>query len=47
MTGAQQSRLKTISEGAGVDFGDSLTRAEAPKRIDARRQQATRADDDA
>ena len=35
MTGAQASYLKTLSEEAGEPFDDSLTKAEASKRIDA------------
>ncbi len=35
MTGAQASYLKTLSEEAGEDFDDGLTKAEASKRIDA------------
>jgi hypothetical protein len=40
MTGAQQSYLKTLSEEAHEPgaFADSLTKAEASKRIDALRQ---------
>ncbi|HEX2204149.1 MAG TPA: DUF3072 domain-containing protein [Longimicrobium sp.] len=34
MTGAQKSYLKTLSEEAHADFDDSLTKAEASKRID-------------
>lgn len=34
MTGAQKSYLKTLSEEAGVEFDESLTKAEASKRID-------------
>ena len=34
MTGAQRSYLKTLSEEAKVDFDDSLTKAEASRRID-------------
>lgn len=34
MTGAQHSYLATLSEEAGVPFDDSLTKAEASKRID-------------
>lgn len=34
MTGAQRSYLKTLSEEAKVDFDDTLTKAEASKRID-------------
>ncbi|MBN8807704.1 MAG: DUF3072 domain-containing protein [Sphingomonas sp.] len=35
MTGAQASYLKTLSEEAGEDFDESLTKADASKRIDA------------
>lgn len=34
MTGAQASYLQTLSEEAGVEFDDQLTKAEASKRID-------------
>jgi hypothetical protein len=34
MTGAQKSYLKTLCEEAKVDFDESLTKAEASKRID-------------
>lgn len=34
MTGAQKSYLKTLSEEAGEDFNEDLTKAEASKRID-------------
>lgn len=34
MTGAQRSYLKTLSDEAGVEFDDTLTKAEASKRID-------------
>lgn len=34
MTGAQASYLKTLSEEAGESFDDSLTKADASKRID-------------
>jgi uncharacterized damage-inducible protein DinB len=34
MTGAQASYLKTLSDQAGEQFDDSLTKAEASKRID-------------
>ena len=34
MTGAQASYLKTLSEEAGETFDDSLTKAEASKKID-------------
>jgi len=35
MTGAQASYLKTLSEEAGEEFDEALTKAEASKRIDA------------
>uniref|UniRef100_S0DF18 DUF3072 domain-containing protein n=1 Tax=termite gut metagenome TaxID=433724 RepID=S0DF18_9ZZZZ len=35
MTGAQASYLKTLSEEAGEEFDESLSKAEASKRIDA------------
>jgi hypothetical protein len=34
MTGAQASYLKTLSDQAGEPFDESLTKAEASKRID-------------
>ena len=34
MTGAQHSYLKTLSDEAGEPFDDTLTKAEASKRID-------------
>jgi hypothetical protein len=34
MTGAQASYLKTLSEEAGVEFDQGLSKAEASKRID-------------
>ena len=34
MTGAQKSYLKTLSEEAKVEVDESLTKAEASKRID-------------
>ena len=34
MTGAQKSYLKTLSEEAKEEFDDSLTKADASKRID-------------
>ncbi len=34
MTGAQASYLKTLSEEAGEQFDERLTKAEASKRID-------------
>lgn len=34
MTGAQKSYLKTLSDEAGEEFDENLTKAEASKRID-------------
>lgn len=34
MTGAQKSYLKTLSDQADEEFDDSLTKAEASKKID-------------
>ncbi|MEO5889386.1 MAG: DUF3072 domain-containing protein [Ferruginibacter sp.] len=34
MTGAQQSYLKTLSDEAGVEFDETLSKADASKRID-------------
>ena len=34
MTGAQKSYLKTLSDQAGEPFDETLTKAEASKRID-------------
>ena len=34
MTGAQKSYLKTLSEEAKVDFDETLSKADASKRID-------------
>jgi len=34
MTGAQKSYLKTLSDEAGVEFDDTLSKANASKRID-------------
>ncbi|WP_374166149.1 DUF3072 domain-containing protein [Arcticibacter sp. MXS-1] len=34
MTGAQQSYLKTLSDEAGEEFNESLSKAEASKKID-------------
>jgi hypothetical protein len=34
MTGAQASYLKTLSDQAGEEFDDSLSKADASKRID-------------
>ena len=42
MTGAQRSYLKTLSEEAHVDFDDTLTKAEASRRIDELQHQTGR-----
>jgi hypothetical protein len=34
MTGAQKSYLKTLSDEAGVEFDETLSKANASKRID-------------
>ena len=34
MTGAQAAYLRTLSQEAGEDFDENLTKAEASKRID-------------
>lgn len=45
MTGAQKSYLKTLSEEAGEDVPDELTKAEAAQRIDALQQKTGRGKD--
>jgi len=42
MTGAQRSYLKTLSEEAKVEFDDSLTKAEASRRIEELQEQTGR-----
>ncbi len=42
MTGAQASYLKTLSEEAGAEFDDKLTKADASKRIDELQAQTGR-----
>lgn len=42
MTGAQASYLKTLSEEAHEPFDDSLTKADASKRIDALQEKTGR-----
>jgi hypothetical protein len=42
MTGAQSSYLKTLSDEAGVEFDENLTKAEASKRIDELQQKTGR-----
>jgi hypothetical protein len=42
MTGAQASYLKTLCEEAHEEFDDTLTKAEASKRIDALKEKTGR-----
>jgi hypothetical protein len=42
MTGAQASYLKTLSEEADAEFDDTLTKADASKRIDALQEETGR-----
>ena len=42
MTGAQRSYLKTLSDEANVPFDETLTKAEASKRIDELKQRSDR-----
>jgi uncharacterized damage-inducible protein DinB len=42
MTGAQASYLKTLSDEAGEEFQDKLTKAEASKRIEELQQKTGR-----
>ena len=42
MTGAQASYLKTLSEESGEEFDESLTKADASKRIDALQEKTGR-----
>jgi hypothetical protein len=42
MTGAQRSYLKTLSDEAKEEFDDSLSKAEASKRIDELQQKTGR-----
>ncbi|MBM7407175.1 MULTISPECIES: DUF3072 domain-containing protein [Sphingomonas] len=42
MTGAQASYLKTLSEEAGEEFAQGLSKAEASKRIDALQEKTGR-----
>ncbi len=42
MTGAQKSYLKTLSEEAGEDFDETLTKAQASERIDELQQRTGR-----
>jgi hypothetical protein len=45
MTGAQASYLKTLSEEAGEEFDDTLTKGEASKRIDELQSETGRGKD--
>ena len=42
MTGAQASYLRTLSQEAGEDFDETLTKAQASKRIDELQQKTGR-----
>jgi hypothetical protein len=42
MTGAQRSYLETLAQEAGEDVDESLTKADASKRIDDLQQQTGR-----
>jgi uncharacterized damage-inducible protein DinB len=42
MTGAQASYLKTLSDEAGEEFDETLTKADASKRIDELQQRTGR-----
>lgn len=42
MTGAQASYLKTLSEEAGEEFDETLSKAEASKKIDELRERTGR-----
>jgi len=42
MTGAQASYLKTLSEEAGEEFDDKLSKADASLRIDALKEKTGR-----
>jgi hypothetical protein len=42
MTGAQRSYLKTLSDEAGEDFNEDLTKAEASKRIELLQENTSR-----
>ena len=45
MTGAQASYLKTLCDEAGEEFDESLTKAEASKRIDELQERTGRGKD--
>lgn len=44
MTGPQRSYLQTLCREAGEEFDESLTKAEASKKIDELRQKTGRGD---
>lgn len=46
MTGAQASYLRTLTQEAGEDFDENLTKAEASKKIDALQSDTGRGADD-
>jgi hypothetical protein len=46
MTGAQKSYLKTLSEEAHEPFDETMTKAEASKRIDELQERTGRGKDD-
>ena len=45
MTGAQQSYLQTLAREAGEPFDDTLSKADASKRIDALQEETGRGAD--
>lgn len=45
MTGAQKSYLKTLSDQAGEEFDETLSKADASKRIDELQQKTGRGAD--
>jgi hypothetical protein len=45
MTGAQKSYLKTLSDEAGEELDETLTKADASKRIDELQQKTGRGAD--
>ncbi len=46
MTGPQASYLRTLSQEAGVDFDESMTKAEASQRIDELQAETGRGETD-
>jgi hypothetical protein len=46
MTAAQRSYLETLSTDTGEEVGETLTKAEASKRIDELRQRSPRVNND-